>query len=200
MLVLIKEIRKDVEGQQRKTQHILALLEKEEPAADIEHIKNCELFYLLISNYSVQRKAPLSDKYLINKLNFCPVTAKDNCGDAEDHHNHFYEFKTSFTNKGNKLNLRQIRLWQKVDNYYCFFINEEQFEKSLIFTLTKEQMKDEVQLFGSATHGAAAANKNNECIEYSFTIDVYNDKNINTKRWKEKYLNTSLMRGLFNVS
>lgn len=198
--MLINEIRKDVEEQQRKAHYILSLLEKEESTTDIEHVKNCELFYLLISNYSVQRKAPLSDKYLINRLNFCPVAAKDNCGDEKDQYNHFYEFKTSFTNKGNKLNLRQIRLWQEVDNYYCFFINEEQFEHSLIFTLTKEQMKEEVQLFGSATHGTTAANKNNKCIEYSLTVDVYNDKNINTKRWKEKYLNLNLMRGLFNVS
>ena len=43
-------------------------------------------------------------------------------GAGKDKENLYYEIKTSFTNKGNNLNIRQIRLWQNIDYYYCFFI------------------------------------------------------------------------------
>lgn len=195
----VEEMIIDVQIQINKMNRILELLNKEEKTSSIEDCTNAELFYSLISNYSVQRKAPLSDKFVIKKLSFFPVAAKENQGDAKDKDNHYYEFKTSFTNKGNKLNLRQLRPWQNIDFYYCFFINEEDFSKSKIYTLTKQQMLNEIDLLGSAAHGTEKANDKNENIEYSITIDIYNNKNINTQRWNKEYLNLALMKEIFNV-
>lgn len=194
----VSEIGKDIERQIHKLQTLQILLEQEQPDANIEECESSLLFYTVISNYSVQRKAPLSDKYLIHKLGYYSVSASQNRGDACDKDGRYYEFKTSFTNKGNKLNLRQIRLWQSVDFYYCFFINEEDFSQSLAFVLTKEQMEEEAKLLGGATHGTAAANSGNKHIEISITIDVYNAKNEANKRWREKYLNKKLMEAVFD--
>lgn len=49
-------------------------------------------------------------------------------------------------------------------------------------------MEEEVKLSGSATHGTTKANKDNNNIEYSITIPIYNLKNKKTIRWREKYL------------
>lgn len=193
----VSEISKDIEKQIRQLQTLQALLKQERPDTNIEECENSLLFYTVISNYSVQRKAPLSDKYLIRKLGYQSVPASQDCGDACDDTGCYYEFKTSFTNKGNKLNLRQIRLWQPVDFYYCFFINEEDFSQSLAFILTKEQMEEEAKLLGGATHGTVAANSENKRIEVSITIDVYNTKNEANKRWHEKYLSKELMEAVF---
>lgn len=193
----VSEISKDIKRQIHQLQTLQMLLKQEQCDTNIEECKNSFLFYTVISNYSVQRKAPLSDKYLIRKLGYQSVSASQNRGDACDKAGHYYEFKTSFTNKGNKLNLRQIRLWQPVDFYYCFFINEEDFSQSLAFVLTKEQMEEEAKLLGGATHGTAAANSENKHIEISITIDVYNIKNEANKRWREKYLSEELMEAVF---
>lgn len=194
----IYEIEQDIEKQIARLSKTLELLKQEDMKKDIEQCKNSYLFYTMIANYSVQRKAPLSDKYIINKLGYQSVKASEDRGDAKDNHERYYEFKTSFTNKENKLNLRQIRLWQDIDFYYCFFINEQDFSRSVAFSLTKEQMAQEVKLLGGATHGTNKANQQNENIEYSITIDVYNLNNINTKRWHDKYLNSALMEVIFN--
>lgn len=193
----IREITQDIEKQITCLSKTLELLKQENAEENIEQCKNSCLFYTMIANYSVQRKAPLSDKYIISKLNFQSVKASEDRGDAKDTFERYYELKTSFTNKENKLNLRQIRLWQDVDFYYCFFINERDFTKSIVFSLTKEQMAQEVQLIGSATHGTNKANQQNENIEYSITIDIYNLNNKNTKRWYDKYRNPALMEVIF---
>lgn len=193
----VSEISRDMEKQIQQLQALQVLLKQERPDTNIEECENSLLFYTVISNYSVQRKAPLSDKYLIRKLGYHNVPASQNRGDAYDDTGYYYEFKTSFTNKGNKLNLRQIRLWQPIDFYYCFFINEEDFSQSLAFVLTKEQMEEEARLLGGATHGTAAANSKNKHIEVSITIDVYNTKNEANKRWREKYLSKDLMEAVF---
>lgn len=57
-------------------------------------------------------------------MNYQSVSASFNKGDAKDNNDNYYEFKTSFTNKDEKLNIRQIRPWQNIDFYYCFYINE----------------------------------------------------------------------------
>ena len=167
---------------------ILNAIKNIEDDKDITDIFSNKIFYNLISEYSTQIKAPLSDKRLIKYFNLIPVSAKENRGDAKDKENLYYEFKTSFTNKGNNLNIRQIRLWQNIDYYYCFFINEDDVSQSLFFKLSHQEMKKEVELCGSATHGTKKANINNDNIEYSITVPVYNLQNEKTIRWRKNYL------------
>lgn len=178
----IAEIRNKYLQELEKANKILTMIKEYKDEENVVNISSNKVFYNLISGYSVQSKAPLSDKHLFSYFNFTSVPATENRGDAKDEENIYYEFKTSFTNKGDNLNIRQIRLWQKIDYYYCFFINEEDISKSLFFKLSHQEMEEEVKLFGSATHGTIKANKNNSNIEYSITIPVYNLKNKKTIR------------------
>lgn len=166
------------------------LLKKQETLnINVEECNDAVLFYTIISTSNAQTKAPLGEKFLCNKLKLKRVQPSENRGDAYDSNNKYYEFKNSFTNKGNTLNLRQIRLWQDIDYYYCVFINEDNLDDSLFFVLTKEQMMEEIILCNAGyTHGTIEANLNNVNKEYSITLPIYNDNNANTKRWKEKYL------------
>lgn len=161
-------------------------------ADDIVNCGNAYLYYTSTAGLSAQAKAPLGEKFLCNLLGYTRVSSKEDRGDAFDKEGIYYEFKNSFTNQQQNLNIRQIRLWQNVDYYYCFYINEEDLEKSIFFVLTKEEMIKEVALCGGYTHGTITANAVNKHNEYSITIPIYNDKNKTTQRWKEKYLSNEL--------
>lgn len=161
---------------------------------DISMCGNAQLYYTSTSTLTAQAKAPLGEKFLCNLLGFRRVSAKEDRGDAVDEQGNYYEFKNSFTNQAQNLNIRQIRLWQEVDYYYCFYINEQDLQESVFFVLTKEQMMDEVALCGGFTHGTIEANAVNQHNEYSITIPVYNDNNEKTKRWKSKYISNELKK------
>lgn len=160
-----------------------------------DDIVNCDdayLYYTSTASLTAPAKAPLGEKFLCNLLGYTRVSSREDRGDAVDKEGIYYEFKNSFTNQRQNLNIRQIRLWQNVDYYYCFYINEEDLDKSVFFILTKDEMIKEVALCGGYTHGTVTANAVNEHNEYSITIPIYNDKNEKTKRWKEKYLSNEL--------
>ena len=159
---------------------------------DIVDCGNAYLYYTSTAGMTAQAKAPLGERFLCNLLGYTRISSREDCGDAVDENGIYYEFKNSFTNQRQELNIRQIRLWQDIDYYYCFYINEEELEKSVFFILTKEEMVEEVALCGGYTHGTVAANAVNEHSEYSITIPIYNDRNEKTKRWKEKYLSNEL--------
>ncbi len=181
----------------KKAQNIHNLLEQAmsdgiSTLDDIVNYGNARLYYTCTASLNAQKKAPMGEKFLCKLLNYTQVSSREDCGDAVDENGIYYEFKNSFTNQAQNLNIRQIRLWQDVDYYYCFYINEEDLNKSVFFVLTKEEMIEEVALCGGYTHGTVTANAVNEHSEYSITIPVYNDKNEKTKRWKEKYLSNEL--------
>ena len=159
---------------------------------DISECGNAQLYYMSTASLTVQAKAPLGEKFLCNLLGFRRLSSRENRGDAIDELGRYYEFKNSFTNQAKNLNIRQIRLWQEIDFYYCFYINEEDLSRSIFFVLSKEQMIEEVALCGGFTHGTIEANAVNQHCEYSITIPIYNNTNIKTKRWKERYLSIEL--------
>jgi diaminopimelate epimerase len=64
------------------------------------------------------------------------------------------------------------------------YIDETNIANSVVLLLTHEQMEEEVAACGSATHGTAAANANNQNIEYSITIKVGSPM---MAQWIEKY-------------
>ena len=88
------------------------------------------------------------------------------------------ELKMSFSNKENKINIRQIRIWQDCDYIICFCDFNNINHKC--YFLTHEQMMEEVKKRGSATHGTLTANKENKNIEYSITLNIDSD-------WDLKY-------------
>jgi hypothetical protein len=159
----------------------------------IEEIHNGKLFFSLISFKTAQYKAPAFERFLQKKLKWEKISASEDKGDfiiSEA----YVELKTSFTNEAMCLNLRQIRLWQNIDYYLCFFIDDKNlFKKNIAFKLTKDQMKEEVSIMGGFTHGTKEANALNENSEYSITLRIKED-NEHFKRWKEKYLETNILK------
>lgn len=164
----------------------------EDKNISIEDCGNAELYYFSTSSLSAQAKAPMGEKFVCRQLGLQRVSSREGRGDAKHSNGCYYEFKNSFTNQAENLNIRQLRLWQEVDFYYCFYINEENLDKSVFFVLSKEEMIHEVELCGGFTHGTISANSQNLNNEYSITIPIYKDNNEKTKRWKERYFSQEL--------
>lgn len=191
--MLLSEIAQKNKEILQKALYIQNLIDQQEKLnINIEDCHDAHLYYLSTASLTAQKKAPMGEKFLCKKLNMKQVSSREDRGDAVDKNGLYYEFKNSFTNEVQNLNIRQIRLWQNVDFYYCIYINEVNLDDSLFFVLTKEQMIKEVELCGGFTHGTIAANSVNQHNEYSITIPVYNNKNEKTKRWKENYLSNEL--------
>lgn len=189
---IIKELIDNNNKIYERAKRIKELSQNVDLTTDLELLDNGELYYYLTSSFSPQRKAPLGEKFLCHKLKLESVLPKEDRGDAKDIYGNYYEFKCSFTNVNKSLNIRQIRPWQEVDFYYCFYINEEKIDDSMFFVLTKEEMLEEIKLCGSFTHGVTEINNKNTHCEYSITIPVYSTTNKKTIRWKEKYLSKEL--------
>lgn len=147
-------------------------------------INEPEVFFTVISVGTAQAKAPEAEKFIARKMGWTKISPSLNKGDFETSENNYIELKNSFSNKAGCLNLRQIRLWQEVDYYLCVYIDETSIANSVVLLLTHEQMEEEVAAYGSATHGTAFANANNQNIEYSITIKVDSPM---MAQWIEKY-------------
>lgn len=193
--MLISEIQKQnlmVLEKAQKVDSLIHQFSEKDLNTNVYEITEGHSFYMLISSLTPPSKGSLVEKFLCKKMNYQRVPSSFNKGDAKDNNNNYYEFKTSFTNKDEKLNIRQIRPWQNVDFYYCSYINENDIDKSVFFVLTKDEMLKEIEECGNYTHGTKKANENNQNKEFSITIDVYNIKNTTTKRWYDLYLDTNL--------
>lgn len=192
----IKEVNR-IKLQQELTiqKHLIDL----EPSLEITECKDAWLYYTCTAHLSAQAKAPMCEKFLCNKLNLIQIPSSKDCGDATDASGTIYEFKNSFTNQAQNLNIRQIRLWQNIDFYYCIYINELDLDKSVFYVLNKDQMAAEVSLCGSYTHGVSEINKQNKYQEYSITIPVYSKRSSLTKRW-EQYLSPELKNKILGGS
>lgn len=196
--MFIKELQNDLETRLNHLLNIKRVFDNYTGNTDIsiETCGNGELYFTATAHFSAQKKAPLGEKFFCHQLHFTPVPSSADRGDAHDD-NFYYEFKTSFTNDAHNLNIRQLRLWQDVDYYYCAYIDEHNLNDSLFFILTKEQMINEVALCGSYTHGTIKANSVNQHCEYSITIPLKSKNSEKTKRWKELYLSNELKEKIF---
>lgn len=133
--------------------------------ADFE---NAEEFFQSIAYMTAQAKATRAEEYFIHKLGQIKVSASDDCGDGFDESTGFYyEYKISTTNKNQKINAVQIRLWQKIDFYILAYIDEDEFRNSKIYLIPHEDMIDLVETFGSAAHGTTTANVSNQHVEFA---------------------------------
>ena len=158
-------------------------------------ISDPQIFFDVISLGTAQAKAPEFEKYLSKKTGWTKISPKLNRGDYYDQKKNLYiELKASFTNKEECLNLRQIRLWQSVDYYLAIYIDHNMLAESRVYLLTHTQMCEEVQRYGSATHGTTLANKENTNIEYSVTIPMKSSKRL---EWDKKYFNKELFDLIF---
>lgn len=159
-----------------------------------------ETFFRLAPALTPQAKSPLTEKFLGKKLGWEKISAKLDKGDFKTQEGKFVELKVSYTNLAEQLNIKQIRLYQKdVDYYVCIYIDDfgDLKQDSRVFLLTKEQMEQEVEQYGSFTHGTTAANKNNQNHEYSLVIPIKKEDDKKTKYWLENYRSLELERLIF---
>ena len=124
-------------------------------------------FYFITSILSSQSRSPFWQNYFIKKINAKKIKASENKGDFK-WNNNFYEFKISGFNKDSALHVVQIRIWQNC-NYVIVYLDPQ--GNSFIFILSHDQMKQELKVLkATPAHGTKEANRNNEKIEYRFTL------------------------------
>lgn len=154
----------------------------------LEDINSLEDFLQIISSLSTQAKAPLVEKFLAKRNSWKKLSPSQEKGDFIDKDGNYIELKVSFHNKEEKLNLRQVRLYQNIDKYICYYFDdmEKLQDNSKCFILSKEEMEQEVKSAGSFTHGTKRANQENKNVEYSITIPMKD----NTHPWLTKYQKT----------
>ena len=92
----IEEAKKNIMEQ---IERLIISLAEIQNRAETDDVSSPESFYNIISAFSTQKRTPLSDKYIIKKLNMRPPTLEEDCGDAVDVSGKYYELKTSFSNE-----------------------------------------------------------------------------------------------------
>lgn len=142
--------------------------------SSFQEINSFEEFLIVISSLSPQSKSPLIEDFLSRRNNLEKVSPSIEKGDFKTPEGKYIELKVSFSNKEDNLNIRQIRLYQDIDEYWCFYFDDKGNLKknSKLFILSKEQMSNEVNKIGSFTHGTKRANSENKNNEYSITIPM----------------------------
>lgn len=147
-----------------------------------------------MSQYNAQAKSRWIEQFISYNLGIELISASVGRGDGVKD-GEYYEFKTSTTNKGRNLNLRQIRLYQDIQYYICTYIDELHLSQSKTFKLTHDELEEELALINGVdkngdlrgfTHGTATSNRNNPVPEYSLTIPI-KKSSTTLERWEEKF-------------
>lgn len=158
-----------------------------EGTVDTRDLPPDDLFHILAPR-NAQGKAPIIEDYIIHRVGGKKVSASDDKGDYVTSDGKYVEVKISTSNKDNKLNIRQIRPWQKVDYYLCGFVDENDINHSRLYYLTKDEMVGEVNKCGKTMHGTVKAVQQNANREIGICFPVYSTKSQVTKRWNSNYL------------
>jgi hypothetical protein len=150
--------------------------------------ENWSTFIQSMAYLHPQAYGPYIQKKLIEDLNLTKIKSSDDKGDFLDQFGDHYELKVSLiTDCFQKINLVQIRPWQKTNYYFIAFVLNEKGVHAYCFKLSHQEMKNEIELTNmGAAHGTKNAiieNKNIE-LRISIPIDVNNDIFC---RWFENY-------------
>ncbi|MCL2039811.1 MAG: hypothetical protein FWG85_05210 [Bacteroidetes bacterium] len=137
----------------------------------LDDIDNGKDFFTAIAFLNAQAKSPKIEHFIRKKLYHNAVRTSDGQGDGEKE-GKYYEYKISTTNKNEKINALQIRLWQKIDYYILGYIDEKQFDDSRLYLVSHKNMKELCNKYGTATHGTKDVNDSNENVEMSFRIEM----------------------------
>jgi len=193
---LLDELAISIKLQEKRLEELRQLYAsvKENDINDVSTLTDRNFFVYWKSKNAQEKAIPIQN-YIINKLGLTGVPASEGHGDAKGEET-YYEIKCSFLNKDNRLNIRQIRLYQNNDYYICCFVNEDDLQNSVVYLLTHQQMKKEVELNGGFTHGTKDANEDNKKPEYSLTVEPYNTASAKTQRW-EQYKSNHLKELIF---
>ncbi len=133
--------------------------------------------------------------YFANVMGYKFLDKSLDNGDFENLEGETVEFKCSFLNldhETNKINIKQIRLYQEIKYYYIFTINfnDEHNLTYKTYKLNKNDMLSECKLMASNCHMTKLRNEENKNVELGITITA-KEENEHFKRWEDKYLLTN---------
>lgn len=152
-------------------------------------------FFSAIAFLNAPSKSPKTEHFIRKKLQHNPIKSFEGQGDGEKD-GIFYEYKISFTNKNEKINALQIRLWQKIDYYILGYIDEINFNESRLYLVPHKDMESLCNQYGSATHGTKDANDSNKNVEMSFRIEMKTENEL-LKLFENKYRAIELEQLIF---
>lgn len=161
---------------------------------NFDDIASAKDFFAICFILSAQMKAISIEKFVTRALGGEHVPATANRGDFRIN-DVYYESKMSTTNAASILNIRQVRLYQNVDFYVCGYIDELELKNSHCFILSKQEMADEIERYGSFSHGTKNENKIRTNSEYSLSVKIGSDM---MKRWEKQYHYEKLYQTLIN--
>ena len=125
--------------------------------------------------------------YIFKTLGWEAIPASLNKGDVRNSLGQYFEVKvTLITTSNSCANIVQIRLWQLVSGHHIFVINTTNDNAVTHFSLSKEEMKQEVSLWGNSAHGTKEANILNQNVEWAIRINWDSNDKI-YQRWVAKY-------------
>lgn len=193
MKLTVDSLREVVDSEFTKLSKLQGILAKYGDSIDelYDSVESASDYFALLSLVSAQQKNKYIEHYICNLLSLDLVSATENRGDAKDSNGSYFELKISTDNCDHLLNIRQIRLYQDVDYYVCAYIDAWDMSKSWCFKLTKDEMKQEVENYGTFAHGVKDITQDNLYQEYSITISSKR-----AKVWREKYWDDNLYHKL----
>jgi len=125
--------------------------------------------------------------YIFKAFGWEKIPANLNKGDVKNSIGQYYEVKaTMITTSNTSANVVQIRLWQDVSGYHVFVIDSTNNYKLTHFQLSKNEMKQEVEMCASQAHGTKEINKANHHIEYAIRIPWKKGDKV-YDRWMDRY-------------
>lgn len=169
------------------------------PETSIEDISEPKLFFNLLQDVSAQQKAPKIEKFIARKMGWEIVPSSEDRGDFVTPEGKYIESKISTNNQAQQANMKQLRMWQNVDYYLCGYIDQSDLSKSVIYFLTKEQMLEQVERYGSVMHGTSSAVKENKNVEMAIAIKVYSTRSERSKLWNSNFVDDKLKYELLGV-
>lgn len=154
---------------------------------DLDNLKFSPKFIFYMNTLFPQRYGKNIENKVGDFFKWASNLSKLGRGDFHTPEGQDIEFKTSLISyKNQKLNLVQIRLWEKTD-YLCVAFRFVGNKVHLFpFYLTHEQMEKEVELLGKAAHGGKKIADGNINTESSirFKITRYDETFV---RWFDMY-------------
>lgn len=146
-----------------------------------------EKYFRIMRLLTPQSSGNRIQNYIFKLLGWEKVKAQLNKGDVKNSLDQYFEVKTTIITPSNRCaNIIQIRLWQDISGYYIFVIDATKKYDLTCFFLSKAEMTEEVELYGTSAHGTKDAIKSNKKVEWALRVkwDVNNET---YQRWIKKY-------------
>jgi len=177
---------------------VIALLDTIRSKAKTDDWLNDEwgLFIRKMRLLNPQAYGPRIQNYLFDKLGWERVPAHLDKGDVRNSLGQYFETKVSLiTPKNQAVNIVQVRPWQQISGHHIFVVDTTNQYRLFHFSLSKNEMRAEIELIGNSAHGTAKAVRDNINKEYRLSIPWITTHPI-YQRWIKQYLQTNTNNAL----